>query len=263
MALPLSAVAGTAITILISVALGPLFILGLLTGFDRTARRVIGFFAAVAIVAWLLTRGPFAQTLPDPGAAGGGGQGVPSPIEQMVTVSLGGLVLLGLVVGVLVLVALWMRRVTPPVPGVEEERWIDMTGGPPDRRRRRWWLRARSEPTNAVAAYVALVDDLDRHAHVRREPAETPAEHAARLRAIGRSRLSLDLLAADYALARYGGLALAPHEDRRAIGRWRMLRRRIPAVPPGWIVPTDDAAGGRVPSPDVNPVADVAVKRTL
>ena len=85
----------------------------------------------------------------------------------------------------------------------------------------------RTEPAGAAAAYVALVEDLDRHPTVRRERAETPAEHAARLRAAGRSGLSLDLLAADYALARYGEVELSAREDRRGIARWRALRRRL------------------------------------
>ena len=37
----------------------------------------------------------------------------------------------------------------------------------------------------------------------------------------------LDLLAADYALVRYGGKDLSPREHQRALGRWRSLRRRL------------------------------------
>jgi hypothetical protein len=62
---------------------------------------------------------------------------------------------------------------------------------------------------------------------VRRDPSETPAEHARRLRGDGVGALSLDLLAADYALARFGGLGLGEREDRRAVGRWRQLRTRL------------------------------------
>jgi hypothetical protein len=44
--------------------------------------------------------------------------------------------------------------------------------------------------------------------------------------------LSLDLLAADYALARYGGVDLPPREDVKAVSRWRSLRRRLRAPRP-------------------------------
>jgi hypothetical protein len=73
--------------------------------------------------------------------------------------------------------------------------------------------------------------DIDADPDVRRVPAETPAEHAARLRSDGRAPLSLDLLAADYALARYGGVVLPAREDVRAVSRWRTLRRRLSRGP--------------------------------
>jgi hypothetical protein len=111
---------------------------------------------------------------------------------------------------------------------------------------------------------VALVDELDRHADIRRDVAETPAEHAARLRRIGRSRLSLDLLAADYALARYGGVALRATEDRRGVGRWRALRKRIPTAPPGWVPPDVDGTSSRpVPEGEAAPPTDAEVRRVL
>jgi len=37
----------------------------------------------------------------------------------------------------------------------------------------------------------------------------------------------VDLLAADYALARFGGTTLTRAEHRRALERWRRLRERI------------------------------------
>lgn len=264
-ALPLAAVAGTALSVLVSVALGPLFLLGLTTGLDRTARRVLVFFIAVGIVAWLLTRGPIEVALPDPNTPGAAGQGPPSPVEQMVTASLGGLLLLAVVVGLFILITLWMRRVRPVDDLVAEERSIEPGGDPGVPRRRRNRFGRRADPTTAAAAYVALVDDLDRHPDVRRAPAETPAEHAARLRSIGRSDLALHLLAADYALARYGGVELPAREDRRAVGRWRMLRRRVTTPPPGWVAPDPGGRGriARATAPDPAPPADVAARRTL
>ncbi len=229
-ALPLSAIAGTAIETLIGVAIGPLLIVGLATGFDRAARRVVLFFLAVGIVIYVLVAVFGAGgRLPDPAAAGAGGQARPSVAEQVMTLSLGGLLLLAAIIGIVVLAAVWMRRTHAPAEDlVAESRTIDRgNGGGRQSGRRRRFLR-RPEPAGAAAAYVALVEDLDRHPGVRRDPAETPAEHAARLRASGRSGLSLDLLAADYALARYGGIGLPEREDRRAVARWQLLRRRLP-----------------------------------
>lgn len=259
-AIPLSAVAGTALSVLVSVALGPLFLLGLATGLDRSARRVLGFFVVVGVVGWLLTRGPIEVTLPDPNAPGAAGQGPPSPVEQMVTAGLGGLLLLAAVVGLFLLIALWMRRVRPVDDLVAEERSIEPGGDPGVPRRRRNRFGRRADPATAAAAYVALVDDLERHPDVRRAAAETPAEHAARLRSIGRSDLSLHLLAADYALARYGGVELPVREDRRAVGRWRVLRRRVATPPPGWVAPGQPS--GAI-APDPAPPVDVETRRTL
>ena len=259
-AIPLAAVAGTALSVLVSIALGPLFLLGLATGLDRTARRVLVFFIAVGIVAWLLSRGPIELALPDPNVPGSAGEGPPSSVDQLVTASLGGLLLLAAVAGLFLLIALWMRRVRPVDDLVAEERSIEPGGNPGIPRRRRSRFGRRADPTTAAAAYVALVDDLDRHADVRRQPAETPIEHAARLRSIGRSDLSLHLLAADYALARYGGLELPAREDRRAVGRWRVLRRRVATAPPGWVAP--DQRSGAI-APDPAPPVDVEARRML
>jgi hypothetical protein len=116
----------------------------------------------------------------------------------------------------------------PDPSGLDEIRSIDhgeaSTDGPTRRFRRR---RASPDPSTAVEAYVRLLDDLDRRPDARRETAETPAAHAARLRATGAADLSLDLLAADYALARFGGVELSSAEDRRAVERWRRLRRTL------------------------------------
>jgi len=229
-ALPLSAVAGTVIQVLLSVVVAPLVIVALVAGFDRTALRVVVILVALMAVVYLLVALIVAgANLPAPPAPAAGSQDHSSVAEQVITLSLGGLLLLAAIIGIVVLAAAWMRRTRPPVEDlVEESRTIDQgtDSGPPRRPRRRFGRRL--EPTAAAAAYVALVADLDHHPDVRRDPAETPAEHASRLRATGRPELSLDLLAADYALVRYGDVTLSPQEDRRAIGRWRILRRRIP-----------------------------------
>jgi hypothetical protein len=227
-ALPVSTIVGLGIQTFVAVAVGPLLIVGLAAGFDRAARRVILFFACVvaALYVFVALFGRTAKLLPPP-PAGTGGASEPSPIQQVMTLSVGGLLLIVAIAAVVILVVVWMRRSRPAGADlVEETRTIDRRIGPDASRRRRRFAR-RVEPTDAVAAYRALLDDLDRHPDARREPAETPAAHAARLRAAGRAELSLDLLAADYALARFGGIELPPREDRRAVARWRDLRRRL------------------------------------
>jgi hypothetical protein len=119
-----------------------------------------------------------------------------------------------------------MRRKPDEDDDVVEVRTIDHGEGTPARPR----LRRRPRPlapVDAVTAYLRLVDDLASRPGLRRGPAETPAEHARRLRVAGRTGLSMDLLAADYALARYGEIPLTEVEDRRAVTRWRSLRGRL------------------------------------
>ena len=261
-AIPLASVAGTAISVVISLALGPMLLVGLASGIDRTGRRVLAFCVFLLVLLWLISR-VFGGSVPVlPALAPADGEVPPaSPVEQMVAVSLGGLLLLGVVVGVLVLIALWMRRSGPADDLVREERTIDASGDPLSQPRRRSRFGRRRDPGGAAEAYVALVDEIERDGHVRRHPAETPAEHAARLLAMGRSDLGLHLLAADYALARYGGADLPEREQRRAVGRWRRLRRTLTKPPPGWIAPGAGTTGAA--SPQFVPPVDVEPRRTL
>jgi hypothetical protein len=233
-AIPLAAIAGSVLSVVISVALAPALLLGLASGFDRTARRLILSTGLTLILLYLFTGGPLHDVLPVLGDPALGGDGQTTGGEQVIAASLGGLLLVAALIGVVLLIALWMRRSAPADAGVDELRAIDRGGdglAPPRRRRGRFGRRP--EPTSGAEAYVALMDDLERHPVVRREAAETPASHAARLRSEGLAGLSLELLAADYALDRYGGVALTRREDERAIGRWRMLRRELArAAPP-------------------------------
>ncbi len=81
---------------------------------------------------------------------------------------------------------------------------------------------------------------------MRREPGETPSEHAGRLRRTGLGALSLDLLAADYGLVRYGARDLTAVEERRAIGRAARLQ---PAPGTGGAAaPPAEAGAERAPS---------------
>jgi hypothetical protein len=119
-----------------------------------------------------------------------------------------------------------MRRLDVPDAGGIETRSIDL--GPPDAPSARAHRRGRlPAPDDAVTAYVRLLDEIRSQPLVRRAASETPAEHAGRLRRTGLAGLPVQLLAADYALARYGGRDLTPAEDRRAVGRWRQLRRQL------------------------------------
>jgi lysylphosphatidylglycerol synthetase-like protein (DUF2156 family) len=233
-AIPLSIVAGTALQALFAIAVGPLLVLGLLTGLDRTARRILGLVFAAGVVVLVVLQvfgGSPATPNPIPGAPVG--QGRPSVVEQVMTISLGGLILIGAIIAILVLAAIWLDRTRPPAEDLADEtRTIDRGEGEAAPHRRRRWLGRVAAPVDAAAAYVALVRDLDSHPAVRRRSGETPAEHAARLRSEGRSGLPLDLLAADYALVRYGRVDLPPSEDQRAVRRWRLLRRVLIRVKP-------------------------------
>ena len=232
-AIPLAAVAGSILSVVISLALGPALVFGLASGFDRAARRLVLSTGLTLFFLYLLTGGPLHDLLPVLGNPALGGDGQTTAGEGVIAASLGGLLLVGALIGVVVLIALWMRRSAPPDAGVDELRAIDRSGNGLAPPRRRGRFGRRPAPVSAAEAYVALMDDLERHPVVRREPAETPAGHAARLRSSGLAGLSLELLAADYALDRYAGLPLTRREDDRAIGRWRRLRRQLPrAAPP-------------------------------
>lgn len=89
-------------------------------------------------------------------------------------------------------------------------------------RRRRSLRPAR----DAVGAYVHALAELERHPTFARAPTETPGGHSTRVRAADMPAApDLARLAADYQLARYGGLALNAAEDGRALSRLARLRR--------------------------------------
>ena len=152
----------------------------------------------------------------------GGGEGSSSSVELLIAAGvIVGLVLIGWVL------ARRARRSAVARPGRSEARSIDLGDRPrlpglhlPKR------LRALRAPDDAEAAYQRLLADWASVAEVARDPSETPAAHAARLRAAGDGATGLDLLAADYQLVRFAGVRLSPAEERRAIGRWRRLRTR-------------------------------------
>jgi len=225
-ALASAGVVGAAIPVLLGIALGPFLIAGLALGTNKRALRIVAYAAAGAVLVYIVlaTRGP-TQTPPAQAVPGGGLPTTPAT-DPAVILGIGGLGIVVAIVAILILIRLWMGQIGPVDADPMEIRTIDhgeapVTAAQGSRRRR------RPTPVDAAGAYLALVDEIERRPFVRREPAETPAEHARRLRADGQGDLSLDLLAADYALVSFGGLVLSAREDRRAVRRWRILRSRL------------------------------------
>lgn len=226
LAIPASYVAGPLISLLIGVSIGPFILIGFVIGFDRRAIRVLAACvgAAIAVVTVLTLIGGGAQ--PTPAAPGGAvGKAVTSEEPGQVVAIGAALIVLIAIIATVIFARLWMRRVAVAPDAIAETRTIDRGEERPAGRRQ--GRRKRPTPVDAVSAYLALDEELATQPQLTRQPAETPAEHARRLRAGGRRELALDLLAADYALARFGGISLSPSEDRRAVARWRALRVRL------------------------------------
>jgi hypothetical protein len=225
-AVPVASIAAPAIGFVVGVSIVPLLVIGLVVGFDRRTARLLAFalIAVVAVATFMnLVGGP--SPSPDNPVAPPP-EVVASPPDEAIAIGVGLLLVLA-ALGVILLARLWMRRIPMVEDDVRETRTIDH-GGERPRPGRRGRGRGRAPaPVDAATAYEALIADLADRPVVRREPAETPAEHARRLRTGGTSDLRLDLLAADYALARFAGVTLSSREDRRALNRWRLLRRYL------------------------------------
>ncbi|HYO42395.1 MAG TPA: DUF4129 domain-containing protein [Candidatus Limnocylindrales bacterium] len=228
--------AGHAIATALAVTIVPLLIVGFVVGFDRRSLRILLIsLATVGVLGTILRivapNGPPATPGPAPLPPSiPGDQAAPDTTAALWVLAL----LLALAVGaVLVLARLWLRRARRETPADDEVRVIDRGGltDVPRRPARRPLLRRRARPADAVAAYRALLADLDGRRPVAREPGETPSEHARRLRGAGHGALGLELLAADYGLARFGDVALTEAETRRAIGRADRLRTALLRVP--------------------------------
>ena len=89
--------------------------------------------------------------------------------------------------------------------------------------------RRRAAAHDAVSAYVEAVAELEGRPELARQPAETPAAHAARLRRMKADGVDLSRLAADYQLARYAGRPISRLENIRALTRLQRLRRLLRA----------------------------------
>ncbi len=135
-----------------------------------------------------------------------------------------------LIVVLFVLLRIWLRRRKGRTTRTaDEERSIQLPGRRPPAPvpvTAGAAARRRVPVTDAVTAYLGALDDIERwRPGDARAEFETPRAHAARA-AMG---VELDALQADYSLARYGNRRLTVAEDRRAIGRWERLRRRLQA----------------------------------
>ena len=97
-------------------------------------------------------------------------------------------------------------------PGLGQPAPSPRRSWPTDRRRHRLPCGAQDDRVRRGAAATA---------------GQTPAQHAHRLHGLGFGSLELDLLAADFELARWGGRRLSGSEDRRALGRLERFRRRM------------------------------------
>src|SRR5512143_1262204 len=120
-------------------------------------------------------------------------------------------VLSGLLVVLVGVLLVFYRIVTseprsgPPPPELQERQTVlspPLPGGLGWMRLPRIAFRRESVPRTASQAYLAILDRLEGDERLRRAPSESPAAHARRLRAMGAGSLSLDLLAADFALER-------------------------------------------------------------
>ncbi|HEU4672069.1 MAG TPA: hypothetical protein VFS32_04155, partial [Candidatus Limnocylindrales bacterium] len=225
LALPIASVVGPVVQVLITVLFVPVLLLGTIAGFRHVTRWVILAYAAFWFVLVAVLAAVNNSPKPETGDAGAGTIAPQVETTSMTVFAILGVVVLVLIaVGILVLARLWSRDVLArPGGDVPEERWIDtsepvITG--PRRGRRGLFGRRRPSPTTAEEAYLAALGVLERSPETRRAPGESPAEHAARVRTMGRHGaeggaahlpppgLALDLLAADYQLSRFGGLEL-------------------------------------------------------
>jgi hypothetical protein len=91
--------------------------------------------------------------------------------------------------------------------------------------------RRSGQPHDAVAAYLSALAELEEHEELARLPNETPAQHAARVRATAMPRAAeFARLAAAYQLARYGERRITLPENVRSINRFQRLRRALRAT---------------------------------
>jgi MFS family permease len=233
LAIPASSVLGPAIQIALGLMFLPMLTIAFFAGLGTTSYRTLAIILVGGVLLILVLAISPAALQPVTGPENEVIGGPPIEHQEVVaTAVISGAIILATVV-ILVLVRLWMRQVPKSAEDdVAEERMIDRGGREQERPTRRSGRRRRRvDPTTAPAAYLALIEDLGTDSPVARGDGETPAEHARRLRQENVGNLRLDLLAADYQLGVFGARPLAATEHRRAIARWRRLRRSMLRAP--------------------------------
>ena len=200
----------------------------------RAGAFTFGPIIIIVVLAVISVLLPHNEVGPTPTEGGATGSQSPDPYSPVFGIALS-LAAVALIAGVLVFLARAWRRNADAArrrPGLDRSQRVvgqgvtDVDAGLGLRQRLRRLVR-RGRPGDAVAAYVAVLRALEPDEDLRRGAAETPAAHARRLRAAGVGTIELDLLAADFELARWGGRRLSEAEDRRAVGRWERLRTRF------------------------------------
>jgi len=234
-AAPLAFVVGVPIEAAILGALGPLGILATAGVFVVAVytQLVTVVLSAILGIFGLTPRPPVAPT-PPPAPPANIPQGDASASQPMFVAILTAAVIIVAVVAVVAIALVvwqWLRpRATIFRRPVSEQRSIviprDALRISLPRRPRRKAVRY-PEPHDAVTAYLALLRGLGDVPEAARGESETPAAHAGRLRPTAAGGLPLDLLAADYELARYGEHPLTAAEHRRALARSRELLVRL------------------------------------
>ncbi len=229
----------------------------LFTTLGAVAGSIVGLVLFIAGTLVGLIVGLLGIKRPTPNPPSSGEPQVPSlpsgttPPSDILNVAVAVLVVLAFIAVAGYLVLRWQGRRRGPRPdtGISERRSIVLEPHlrlPLLRMATQRW-RGWSPPRSALDAYPRLLADWASLPAVARDPAETPSGHAARLRSSGHGDFGLDLLAADYQLVRFGGVALTPREERRAIDRWRRLHARRPVPDARAGEPVDEMEAFRDP----------------
>lgn len=232
LSVPFAVLSGVPIDVLLSPLAGPaMFLLGLLViPFGLMVDALVALFTPISA-----TLAKFLDELRDR-VLNRRNPDLP-PVEPTLVTTTLGLVMAGVVIGVIViamyLLAKWLLTrhdesdpEKRPMDGMVEHAIVMPLSDPP--RPRNAARRRRGPAHDAVTAYVSAVDALAAHPDWARDAAETPAEHASRLREADMpGSAGFSRLAADYQLARYAEVRITPREDRRALFRLDRLRRAL------------------------------------
>ena len=226
----LTTVGASVIQVLAGVTVGVLVIVALLGRLERGALKLVSASSSSSSpsTCWSPAFGPGG---PVPRAARVRVRdGRETDASRVLTLGVGGVVLLAAVIAIVVLATIWMRRTRTPIEDpVQETRTIDRgaLADTPAAGRRREPTSAHASRTTRARAYVALMADLDRHPSVRRAVAETPAEHAPGSVPKGApgscSICSQPITPSSVTAAR----TCQRVSISAALGRWRSLRRRL------------------------------------